>query len=279
MMIGPITPTQHPDVNNILDLLLTHVREILRERFVGMYLFGSLTNGSFDSHSDIDVLFVTEAEISDESFKRLFEMHKRISAIESPWANQLEVSYIPKDALFRFDPANNHHPHLDRGPGETLHIHQHDADWIVQRYILYKRGITVTGPDPKILIAPVSPADLRWAVSNILHTWFRHFLDNPAKLNSRGYQSYTVLTLCRILYTFVEGEVVSKPAAAEWAKRNIGRAWMALIDRAFLGRQTPGRDASPEDIRGTLDLIRYTLEFIKPNEATYPSDDQQKVYD
>ncbi len=60
---------------------------------------------------------------------------------------------------------------------------QHDADWIVQRYILRERGITVTGPDPKTLIAPVSPADLRWAVSEIMQNWFRHFLDDPALSN------------------------------------------------------------------------------------------------
>ena len=254
-------PTLYSDVNEILDLLLTDVKEILQDQLIGMYLFGSLANGDFDQHSDIDILFVTEASVSKEMFQELFEIHERISAIDSPWAIQLEVSYIPKDALRRFDPSNNRHPHIDRGPGERLHMMQHDADWNVQRYILRERGITVTGPDPKTLIDPVSPAGLRWAVSEILQNWFRHFLDDPAPLKSRGYQSYTVRTMCRILYTYEHGEIVSKPAAAAWAKQNLDHEWIGLIERAWEGRQTPGLEALPEDINRTLDFIRYTLEF------------------
>ena len=59
---------------------------------------------------------------------------------------------------------------------------KHGADWIIQRYILRERGITVTGPDPKMLIAPVLSADLRWAVSEILQNWIKHFLDDPGQL-------------------------------------------------------------------------------------------------
>lgn len=260
-------PTPCSDINEILDILLTHVKKILQDQLVGMYIFGLLANGDFDQHSDIDILFVTEQSISKEVFQKLFELHERISTIDSPWAIQLEVSYIPKDALRRYDPANNRHPHIDRGPGEHLHMMQHDPDWIVQRYILRERGITVTGPDPKTLIDPVSPADLRWAVSEILQNWFRHFLDDPAPLKSRGYQSYTVLTMCRILYTYEHGEIISKPAAAAWAKQNLDHEWMGLIERAWEGRQMPGLEALPEDINGTLDFIRYTLEFchLSPN--------------
>ena len=260
-------PTPYPEVNEILDHLLIHIREILQDQLIGMYLFGSLANGDFDQYSDIDILFVTEQAISKEVFQELFKIHESISTVDSPWAIQLEVSYIPKDALRRFDPANNRHPHIDRGPGEKLHMMQHDADWNVQRYILRERGITVTGPHPKELIDPVSPADLRWAVSEILQNWFRHFQDDPAPLKSRGYQSYTVLTMCRILYTYEHGEIVSKRAAAAWVKQNLSKEWIVLIERAWAGRQTPGLAALPEDINGTLDFIRYTLEYIHLNQT------------
>jgi hypothetical protein len=35
---------------------------------------------------------------------------------------------------------------------------------------------------------------------------------------------------------------------------------MPLIERALVGRQTPQLKAEPEDVRGTLDFIRYALE-------------------
>jgi predicted nucleotidyltransferase len=257
-----LSPIPYPDVNQILNLLFTDVKDILGNQLTGMYLFGSLANGDFDEYSDVDILFITDAIISEETFSELYRMHESISNLDSPWAIQLEVSYIPRDSIRRFDPSDNRHPHIDRGPGEKLHIMQHDEDWIIQRYILHKRGITVSGPNPETLIAPVSPDDLRLAVSNMMRNWFQSFLDDRDRIKSLGYQSYIVLTQCRILYTYEHGEIVSKPAAAEWAKQSLGTAWIGLIDRAWSGRQTPGLDARAEDIDATLDLIRYTLKQI-----------------
>lgn len=255
-----ISPTPHHDVNKILNVLHADVIEILKEHFIGMYLFGSLTNGDFDEYSDIDVLVVTDTDISIDNFELLKEMHERITKLDSPWAIQLEVSYIPQKALRRYNPPNNQHPHMDRGNGETLHIMQHDSDWIIQRYILREYGITITGPDPKSLIDPVSSEDLKWAFADILNSWIKGFLDGSRMLESRGYQSYTVLTLCRILHTYKHGIIVSKPVAAGWAKRTLGKEWSPLIERAWIGRQSPGMKADPEDLKGTLKFIRYTME-------------------
>src|SRR5688572_4332445 len=115
-----LSPTPYPDVNQILNFVLTKTKDILQGQFVGMYLFGSLANGDFDQYSDIDVLVVTDGEISKAAFSGLKEMHAQINAIDSPWAIQLEVSYIPQHALRRFDPQNKLHPHLDRGKDEVL---------------------------------------------------------------------------------------------------------------------------------------------------------------
>jgi len=258
----PISPTPHPDVNEILDLLFSNVKEILKDQFVGMYLFGSLANGGFDKDSDIDVLLVTKDEIGEDAFQVLFAMHEKISMTSSPWSNQLEVSYIPQEALQCYDPSENRHPHHDRGEGEKLHVMSHDSDWIIQRYILRERGIKITGPDPKTLIDPVTPEDLKWAVKDILNSWIKGFLDDPRILESRGYQSYTVLTLCRMLHTYQHGVIVSKPVAVEWAKQTLEEEWTPLIERAWIGRQNPGLPAEPEAINRTLDFIRYTLERI-----------------
>jgi predicted nucleotidyltransferase len=254
------SPTSHADVNEVLNLLLSNVEEILEEQFVGMYLFGSIANGGFDKDSDIDVLVATKDDIPEGTFSDLCAMHERISTLDSPWASQLEVSYIPLEALRRFDPNNNKHPHLDRDRGEKLKWMNHDSDWIIQRYILGERGMTVSGPEAGSLIEPVSPDDLKWAVRDILNGWIKGFLDDSRMLEKRGYQSYTVLTLCRILYTLRHGDVVSKQVAAEWSKQNLDMKWTPLIDRAWEGRQDPGLPARSRDLDETLDFIRYTLE-------------------
>ena len=263
-----ISSTPYPDVNEILDFLFTDAKEILRDQLAGMYLHGSLANSGFDKDSDIDVVFVTQDDISEETFSALRAMHSEIVKLDSPWAIQLEVSYIPRNALHRFDRSNIMHPHIDRGNGEILHRMAHEIDWIIQRHVLRERGIVIIGPDPKTLIDPVIPNDLRQAVVEGLPLWLNPILENPSEISKRGYQSFFVLSLCRMLYTLKYGEILSKHEAAKWAKENLDKHWTPLIDRALTGRQNPSIDADPEDINGTLEMMRFALRQIKP--TPYP---------
>lgn len=257
-------PTPYPDVNETLSVLLTRVQQALGSEFLGMYLHGSLANGGFDKHSDIDVIVVTASDSSDESFSALKQMHAEIAQIDSPWAIQLEVSYIPKIALRRFDPLNNLHPHMDRGAGEELHWMYHECDWIIQRHILRECGIVITGPDPKSLVDPVTAEDIKQAVREGLALWLKPILKVPAEISKRGYQSFFVLSLCRMLYTLKYGEIIPKQDAAEWGRENLDPCWTPLIEHALIGRQHPNIDAAPEDINGTLEMMRYALQQVQP---------------
>ena len=263
-----LSPTPYRDVNEIVNILLADAQKILDNQLLGMYLHGSLANGGFDKHSDIDIVFVTNEAVSEESFSALDIMHTELAKLDSPWARQLEVSYIPKNALRRFDRANITHPHLDRGSNETLHWMAHEVDWIIQRHILRERGIVVLGPAPKTLIDAVSSNDLQKAVVEGIHLWLHPILADPSEINRRGYQSFFVLSLCRMLYTLKHGKILSKQAAARWALENLNAHWKPLIERALIGRQNPALHAVPDDIQGTLDMMRFVLQQIKP--TPYP---------
>src|SRR5688572_27167031 len=94
-------PTPHPEVNTILQELIERVRNILGSHFIGMYLDGSLTSADFDEDSDIDFVVVTDEDISGDLFSELQQMHDRIATIDSPFAVQLEGSYISQYGLRR----------------------------------------------------------------------------------------------------------------------------------------------------------------------------------
>lgn len=257
----------HPEVDAVLRELLESARAVLGERFVGAYLFGSLTTGDFDADSDVDLLVVTEDELPREQLSSLRDMHARLAARDSHWATQFEVSYLPRRSLRRHDPNDRVHPRLDRGPGETLQLKEHDSDWVVQRHALRERGLTLHGPDPRTLIDPVSPDDLRRAMHDLLW-WPAQILEDPALISTRGYQSYIVLTMCRVLYTLRHGAVVSKRAAADWATKTLDERWTPLIERTWAARHEPRLPATHEDIDATLDLIRHTLEHARRHERT-----------
>jgi len=56
-----VTATVYPEVNAVLQELLSGARALLGPRFVGMYLDGSLAIGDFDpGKSDLDFVVVTE---------------------------------------------------------------------------------------------------------------------------------------------------------------------------------------------------------------------------
>ena len=254
-----IDPTPYPEINALLRELLASVQAILGNHFVGMYVEGSLANGDFDQDSDVDFVVVTDEDISSEEFAALHAMHARIAAMDSPWAIQLEGSYLSRHTLRRHDPAHMMHPNIERGRGEQLKLKLHDAGWVVHRAILCERGITLVGPDPHTLIDPISPADLRQPMRGLLQIWSNEILAEPIWISQRGGQSYVVLSFCRMLYTLQHSAIVSKRAAARWAQETLGPQWSPLIERAWDARHNPDAPATPEDVNETLGFIRFAL--------------------
>lgn len=252
--------TSYPEVNELLYALTDGLRGVLGDQLVGAYLFGSSTTGDFDRESDVDVVVVTAEKIPEETFAALKVMHTRIAAIDSWCATQLEVSYIPRRAIRRYDPPDVLHPRLDRGKEETLKMMRHDADWVVQRYLIRERGLALLGPAPGTLIDPVSPEDLQRAMVELLQEWLAPMVENPPRVRTRGYQSFIVLSTCRILYTIERGDVLSKGAAVLWGEKTLDPRWTPLIRGAWLGRQNHAAAPLAEDLSETWEFIRYAIE-------------------
>ncbi|MCC6613030.1 MAG: nucleotidyltransferase domain-containing protein, partial [Anaerolineae bacterium] len=99
-------PTPYPDANAVLDRLLSGVREILGERLIGMYLYGSLATGDFDpATSDVDFVVVTDMSLDDTLFAQIDALHRRVAASDLKLAHKLEGAYTSPQTLRRFDPA------------------------------------------------------------------------------------------------------------------------------------------------------------------------------
>lgn len=260
-MSGALQPTPHADVNAVLRDFLARIRSILGDHFIALYVYGSLALGDFDPRSsDIDFVVVTDAALPHDLFAALYNMHARFDASDSPWATEVEAIYIPRDALRRYDPDQARHPHIQRG--ETLVMHQVDSGWVPLLYIIREHGIVLAGPDPRTLIDPIDPGEIRHAVAPLAEAWFGPALLDPELLRRRGAHAFLVLTLCRILYTLDSGAVVSKPIAARWARQLCAGRWVSLIERATAWRKHPDcqEPLSNVEVRDTQTFIAYTLE-------------------
>jgi hypothetical protein len=255
-------PTPYPDVNKVLNLLLAEAQDVLGNQWVGMYLYGSLSSGDFDPiSSDIDFLIVTADMLDEKTIADLEIMHQRIWDTGLKWTFKLEGSYLPRGHLPRYENLDTAYPTVNEA---KFYVAPHGSDWIIQRHIIREQGITLAGPDPKSLIDPVSPEDIRCAVTGFLDGWWFSMLEDLPRLEKRGgeYHAYAILTMCRSLHALEHGTIVSKPEAAKWAQQEFDGRWQVAIDRALAMQAGQGEyDLFDEAVA----FIRFTMERVNAN--------------
>lgn len=255
-------PTAYPDLNVVLGELVESVRTILGENFCGAYLQGSFAVGDADEHSDVDFIVVTHEEVTDTQVADLQAMQERLFELDTPWAQHLEGSYIPKELLRRVDPTRAPLVYFDNG--ETKPARDNHCNTAVVRWSLREHGIALAGPPAKTLIEPVQPDDLRREVREAI-VEFAEWAHSPTKAGgmSRWMQPYLVLNLCRMLQTLESGEIASKKAGGEWALQAFDPQWAGFIQHALDDRPDPWvrvyQPAEHETVERTLAFVDYAL--------------------
>lgn len=92
-----------------------------------------------------------------------------------------------------------------------------------------------------------------------MREWWAPMLHSCARLQSREYQAYAVLTMCRVLYTLAHCAIVPKDVAARWAQEMLGDPWRSTIERALAWPHDP----QPDELEPVLALIRHTLDHAR----------------
>jgi Domain of unknown function (DUF4111)/Nucleotidyltransferase domain len=271
----------YPELQLVLERFLAGVQNALQTNLVGAYLVGSLATGDFDLDSDVDFLIVTDHELTDAEVQLLQALHLEVHNLACYPARHLEGSYISRPSLTRSDLVGVQPLwYVDNG-STLLERSVHDNQWHV-RWILRECAITLTGPDPRELIQPVSIELLRTEMLTSikkLRTNFVAELDRPlGYFNTRFGQSFTVLTCCRMLHTLQSGAVQSKLSAVQWAPQSLEAKWHELIRQAWAEREGVRfclKVRQPADVR----LLQETALFIAyaQNELNRSITDQRSV--
>ena len=98
-MKAKMYPTSYQELNQVLFDLVSRLRDILGDYFIGAYLQGSFAVGDFDQHSDVDFIVVVEEGLTSPQVGALQEMHDQVYQLNSEWAKHLEGSYFPREIL------------------------------------------------------------------------------------------------------------------------------------------------------------------------------------
>lgn len=234
----PITP--YADIDKILHSLRSHIQQILGEKLVGLYLYGSLVTGDFDRDiSDIDLLAVTASELDGQEFDQLDRMHTKFASGHPLWNDRIEIAYLSATALATFRSQSSTIAIIS--PGEPFHLKEAGKDWLINWWVVRSYGVALFGPEPTAVIAPISQEEFLRAVQEQVQAWGSYITHTR---QSRPYQAYAILTLCRALYAVTNGEQVSKKRAALWVAEHFP-AWSALIRNALAWRTAWRDQADP----------------------------------
>lgn len=248
------------------------IQRILGDNFVGFYLQGSLALGDFDLTSDVDFIIVTEEDLSEEHVKKVQEARSRIYHQSNRWVKRLEYSFFPKKILkqpsspFTQDGLNSSPErnlwYFNNG-SPTIERSDH-CNTLVTRWTVREKGVAVLGPNPITLINPIDSNELRKEIKNTLVGWGKILMANPKPYENRFYQSYLVLNYCRMLHDLYKGTISSKFVGIEWAKANLDKKWVPLIDFCWQERQDTSisvkQPADPKVFPNTLKFVEYAIQ-------------------
>jgi hypothetical protein len=248
-----------PAASRLIDALLAGLREALPDNLQGAYLCGSLALGDFDPEkSDIDLLAVTERPVSDAGMRRLAAFHASIPpSFENP-RRDYEIYYIDRATLRRFGPGQRH---VKVGPDDPLGWTEHRPGWVIERWVVREHGVTLTGPDPRTLIDPIGPDEMRWAAAEELR-WrlvrWRGGAWPMSEMTYRGTQAFEVQTVCRAVFTTETGEAASKQVAMRWALEALPVRWHGLIEWSL--RHAKERRQDPAAVPEVLEFLAWAVD-------------------
>ena len=253
-------PTPHPEVNALLGTLRAGIDEVLGDKLVGLYLYGSLVTGEFDPDlSDIDVAAVLAADLDEVELTRLERMHADIAAANPVWDDRIEIGYISAALVRAFDPQGTI---AVISPGEPFHLRAAESSWLFNLHVVREHGIALCGPPPASLLDPIATDDLYAALQGAMRMW-QDWLPDAEPIMRAKAQAYVVLTMCRGLYAHAHGTSVSKRRAAVWAAEAYP-AWSATIRSALAwydARQDPDVDLATTRA-DTLCFARFATDLI-----------------
>lgn len=246
-------------VSSLLQDLTAQLPVILGRNLIGIYLHGSITQGAFDpKRSDVDCTGVTRRELSDAQFRRL-DAWLALASKLNPWAARLQMLLLLRDEVLT---VNSKACLYQFGLLKRI---RSDGNPIIWLNIL-KSGAVLFGPRPESFVPAITPEILFRALEREVG-YLREEISGKPKSEWRdvpSYRAYCVLTLCRILYSYRKGTVVSKQRAAKWAITNLPDEWGNIIRQALettdVDRQSTG--ISLRRMRQFIDLADGQLHAV-----------------
>ena len=211
----------------LLKNLTTGLPMILGRDLVGIYLHGSVTQRSFNpKRSDVDCIVLTRRELSDIQFKKIGAWLDRTAA-SNPWTTRLQMLFLIKNEVLTMNSkACLYQFGIFKRSGS-------DGNPIIWMETM-ETGVVLFGPRPESFVPAITREILFQALERELDYLRAEITNRESEWrNVTSYRAYAVLTVCRILYSFRKGTIVSKQRAAKWAIKFLPKEWNEIVLQAL----------------------------------------------
>lgn len=223
-------------MNNILDNItkkfVEQSQSILEDNLVGIYLHGSAAMGCFNAQkSDIDLIVVVNADISDEVKRRYMDMVVELNAYAPK--KGIEMSIVRKDVCkpfiyptpFELHFSNAHLEWYQTKPSDYIDkMNGTDKDLAAHFTIICHRGKCLCGREIKDVFEEVRREFYFDSIWCDIEDAEKEIMENP---------TYMILNLCRVLAYKEDELILSKSEGGKWGLENVPEIYHPLIVQAL----------------------------------------------
>lgn len=232
-------------VNN----MVRAITDILSDCAPSIYIYGSVAMDDFRlGWSDIDLLILTEKEISESKAERLVHLRQDLLKTEpdNPYYRSFEGGMLTKKAFLSKSP--------DRvvywgTSGERI-TDQYDFDAFCMEELLTS-GVHLYGKDVRGEMKAPGFECLLSGVKRHCETIQKYAGSTKRSLYTFGW----MLDIARCIYTLRTGEIISKTKAAEWALENDLCPDPDALSTALMVRKNPLKYKFDEEIFDTAEMM------------------------
>ncbi len=190
------------------------VQEILGERFLSGYLYGSAVLNDFQpGWSDIDVLYLSRCPLRVQEAEALVNLRQAMLEKEpdNPYFRGFEGAILSLEEFLRKEDQ----PIVYWGTSGQKIKSQYDLDPF-SRLEIIQYGKLLAGEDVRSRLPHPSYSDLASAVRFHYDTIRKYAVQTNESLYSCGW----LLDIARCMYTLRTGHIIAKTRAGEWALEN-----------------------------------------------------------
>ena len=187
---------------------------ILSDCEPSIYLYGSSVLDDFRlGWSDIDILVLTNRQISEEQAQKLVNLRQTMLEREpgNPYYRSFEGGMLTLDALI--SRSSDRVVYWGTSGERITDTYMFDSFGMTE---LIESGILLYGRDVRSLLSAPNLSDLYDDIKHHYETIRKYVRKTEQSLYSFGW----MLDIARCLYTLRTGKIIAKTAAAEWALEN-----------------------------------------------------------